>query len=134
MTKLDRLTASHLGSVVESLSWSLSMVLKRCLSHPLMLGREQENDIGWKTRCWMVRSIVRSLRHIVRCMRRGLVVSNFQLIQLVLQHPHLNLCCCCTICILNNQFCNEKFVHCGFGGIELLSVSFLAQGRTYSFC
>ena len=47
VNKLDRLAASPLGSVTDSLPWALLLLPKHCLSFPLVLGRRQDIDGGW---------------------------------------------------------------------------------------
>ena len=80
VTKLDRLVASPLGSILDYLHWALSLFLKRRLSCPLVMGWGRYIDGGWNTRFWLVRRSVRALRCIVCCLRGGLVVSYFRLI------------------------------------------------------
>ena len=44
-----RLASSPLGSVADPLSWALSLMLKLCLSCPLVLGRGWDVGGGWNT-------------------------------------------------------------------------------------
>ena len=71
VTKLDRLVASPLGSILDYLHWALSLFLKRRLSCPLVMGWGRYIDGGWNTRFWLVRRSVRALRCIVCCLRGG---------------------------------------------------------------
>ena len=80
MNKLDRLAASPLVSVVDSLHWALSLMLKCCFSFPLVLVRGQDIDGGRNPSCWLVWHVVRNLRCIVFCLRGGLVVYYFRFI------------------------------------------------------
>ena len=50
VTKLDRLAASTLGFILDYIPWALSLLLKRRLSCPLVLGRGQDIDGGWNPR------------------------------------------------------------------------------------
>ena len=126
VAKMYRLQASLLGLVAESLPWALSLLLKLRLSCPLVLGWGRDVDGWWNTRYWLVRCRVRAPRHIVCYIRRGWVVYYLQFIESVLQRLHLSLCCCCALCVEDNQFYIGEFVHCGFYGIELCPISFLA--------
>ena len=54
VNKLDRLAASPLGSVTDSLPWALLLLPKHRLSFPLVLGRRRDIDGGWNPGCWTV--------------------------------------------------------------------------------
>ena len=124
VAELDRLAASLLGSVAESISWALSLLLKIFLSCPLVMDRGWDVDGGWNTRYWLVRRVVRDLWHILCYLKMGLVVYYLQLIEAVLQILKLSLCC--ALGVTNKQFCNGRFVHCDFYVIEFRPISFLA--------
>ena len=123
--ELYRLAASPLGYVMDLLPWALYLLPKLRLSCTLVLGQGQDVDGGFNASCWLVRRVVCALMRIVCYLRRRLVVSYFQLVEAVLQHLHLSLCCCCALCVANNLFCNGRFVHCGFCSIECRTISFL---------
>ena len=46
VTKMDRLAASPLGSVADSLPWELSLLLKHRFTCPLVLGQGRDIDGG----------------------------------------------------------------------------------------
>ena len=124
--ELDILAASPLGSIADSLSGALYLLLKRRFPCPLVLEWGRDVDGGRNTICWMVWRVVRVLWHIVCYLTRRLVVSYLHLVDAVLQLLHLSLCCCCTLCVANNRFCDGRFTHCGFCGIGCRPINFLA--------
>ena len=81
---------------------------------------------GWNSILWLVRCVVTAPRLIVGYPMWLLVVSYFQLVEAILQHLHLSLCCCCTLCVTNNRLCNGWFIHCGLCGIECRPIYFLS--------
>ena len=91
IAELDRLAASLLVSVAESLPWALSLMLKRRLSCPLVLVRGRDVDGGWDSSFCLVRNVVLDLRQILGHQRRGLVVSYTQLVDAILQRMQLSL-------------------------------------------
>ena len=77
VNKLDRLLASTLISFADSLPSALSLLLKHRFSFPLVLGQWQDIYGGCNPIYLLMRHVVHALRHIVFCLRMGLVVYYF---------------------------------------------------------